>query len=804
MGDGIDGSPTSPYSSRTVALPMTRKRSNSIVGATGSLSRMGLKANLYETWVRNPAVRELLDAPDSTTTAIKSLKLTSHILWPMVTRAHMTSNISFTVREVANSQLCYFQAVQTIFPGTKASFIGRLAKLVLTFPSYLVWAWREDGRYRPFIWSTWWWSSTLPWFSANLPASASSINEDASDIADDIKAIQPLFRGAHQLCELACLLNVRCMQQAISDLEADASQTKIAAGFMDGAALMQCMTRFLDILAQLDTKRYQEYRPTLKGTSGGDSVNLRALTRLCRSLMVDGDDLATRANEDTVLNAIHSLQYSVGLFWAAHLALAVNANGIDSTGTAGTSIRDMFLHLESMLNTRLNQWIPKYASSCTPRSVWAHYMGKPKELGEAIFASGNYIQIPAPEPQPIVEQARFLFSDEWKGVFLSHSMCPPLKENHVSLVDLQKKHRERLDLGYFYMDVVPRFEQTVLELLNLDTQLASVNIGSNLSEMMYRLMWGLRSERGRVVVSTEADFLSFRAAWRALEREGWKREQVPWDAESLDLAAPVEQAIRKHGRKVGIVHITVVTSMKQIAATEEELKRIVEAARSVGALVFFDVCQAFCNVPYDFRRICGASLRDVFVLGSCVKHARSFEGVGWCAFDPATELIKGAASGWCADLSVLMTPSKDPEFLDARSAMVGGTVSSAVHAELFVEQWAFFRKHNITVEAMSARVQKLHEAFLFQLGEKNEDVWPEGLVVAGRSRRQRYSSVVSKSMTLDCSKCITDAESLAESLNHRGFRVDAREQYFLRIGFDVCHDENDATALAEDILALLG
>lgn len=792
--------------------PRRRTKSGMLTPRCGrfcaATSRGTTGPNLYETWVRNPLIRSLLESDDVTTTATRALRLAPHILTPMAYSVSSTSDKVFTVEHLVAAQHSFFAAVQTVFRDTRASFLGRVFNLVISFPGHLIWALRQDSCIRPYIWSSWWLKSSIPVRRAKLPLEANAVNtEGPSDLTAEAKAMQPLFRGSHQLIECACLLSAQVLQSTMEALEAedqnaaerDQIQANISAGMLNSARLVHSMTDVLNVLAQLDTKLYQAYRPALKGTSGGDSMNLRALTRLTRSLTTDGDDLQSRG--DRLLNAIHSLQFSVGLFWSAHLCLAVNANGVDSTGTAGTSIAAMFVHLEGVLNTRLNQWIPRYASSCPSASRWIQYCGAPKEVGDAIFASCDWQPIPAPPALALVDQPRALFDDDWKHVFLSHSMCPPLKEGLVPFLDLHKKHLKRLDLGYFYEKVVPRFQETVLDLLGLGPETA-VNLGGNVTEMMYTVLWALRQQgpQGGTVVSTSLDFLSFRAIWKTLEKDGWKREQVAWDPNSSDLAALLVEAIKKPGRRVRLVHVTVVTSVYQVALTEKELASIIEAARSVNAVVLLDHCQGFCNVPYNFSAICKGALRDVFIMGSCVKHGRSLEGVGWCAFDPSSLAVKGAASGWCADFSVLQTPLVDPPMHDATQRLFGGTVCAAAHAELFVEQFRYFKAQGITLQKMSDRVQTLHEEFLTQLDMGKE---PSGLTVSGLERRSRYTSARSKSLTMDCSKTQMTADELATSLGEMGFRVDSRNGKLLRIGFDICHETTDAADLADAIRRLL-
>eukprot|EP00930_Biecheleria_cincta_P047313 TRINITY_DN32776_c0_g1_i1.p1 TRINITY_DN32776_c0_g1~~TRINITY_DN32776_c0_g1_i1.p1 ORF type:complete len:881 (-),score=149.36 TRINITY_DN32776_c0_g1_i1:62-2704(-) len=792
-------------------------------GGTGSPSSCPASGkasvtNLYEAWVRNPLICNLIRYPSTAGSAVRALQLLPHIMEPMLMNASNTSCETFTIQEICIARAGLFNSLQKIYPSARSNKLGQALKLLITFPRYLIKALLAKHSRRSFIWSTWWFESKLPLLSSALPHEAKLVNEEFL-LDPRIRSIQPLFRGCHQLVELACFFGVDLTKEAAGFLDTGL-KVEAAGKMIDCSRLLHTMSQFLNILAQLDTLGYQEYRPSLKGTSGGDSINLRLLTRMCRAFQVDGDELAMEPDDisgrsgSMLTNAVHSLQYGLGLFWSAHLALAVTSNGLDQTGTAGTSIRQMFVHLEGVLNTRFCQWLPKYAAGCPSNSRWVDACGSPKEVGEAIFESCRFLEITAPPPAPLICQPDKLFEDCWGADFRSQSMAPPLKTSIVDLPELHKEHVMRLDLEHYYMKVQPDLEATLLELLHLDRQRTSVNCASNLSELMFRILVGLQQleerktsqsyhqQAGPIVVSCSYDFLSFRTAWRTLETWGWSREEVPMLSDSVNLAQPILAALTKHGKKVKLVHITLVSSVTQLAMTPEELKAILKAAREAKAVVLLDACQAFCNIEYDFGQIVDGALGDVFILGSCVKHARSLEGVGWCAFDPCNSIQKLLPSGWCANLSVLNFPMHDPGMPEPRECLTGGTVANAVHAEFFVKQQRYLLDSGISVAAIGRRVQSLHQLFLARLAANDAGLCRAGQVV-GWKRRQAQPAAQSKVLVLDCSQGHLAADLLAVRLQEHGFRVDARHGRYLRLGFDLCHSEANVAALADAILCLL-
>lgn len=746
-------------------------------------------ANLYEAWVRNSLAKRVTMAPDIGGRALCSLQLLQHVLEPMVKCASVTSSERFTVQEICLTQANFFRCLQQIYPNIKATLIVRCWKLLCTLPSVLVKALRAPPAWRPFFWSSWFWMASLPLRTRRLPAEAEEINVESNQ-DPRIATIQPLFRGCHQLVEIACRF-------ALDRAASAAEEEKPAAALMEGAQLLQAMAQVLNILAQLDVCAYQEYRPALKGTSGGDSIAPRQLTRLCRSLQVTGDDaFRARGSEGRdLLNAVHSFQYGIGLFWSAHLGLAVTSNGIDTTGTAGLSIRQMFVHLESVLNSRFSQWIPRFAAGCPKQSKWVWLAGAAKEVGEAIFDSLGCEAVPPPLPTPSKDGPEKLFEDDcWTRDFRSFSMAPPLKAELVNSQQLFIDHISRLDLGYFYSQVLPEFRDAVRDLLHLDSR-AAIGTSANLSESLCRVLLALAqrekhlSDSGDcVVISGSADFLSIRSLWRILAHANWKRVEV--EQSGGDQAAPFLEAIEHRARNVRLVHVTAVSSVGQIAMTSSELKAIIMAARAVGAAVIVDICQAFCNIDYDFASILCGQLGDVFLMGSCLKHGRSLEGLGFCAFDPASSLRPWLSPGWCADLSAIQTPMEDPELADAFGAMEGGTVANAVHTELFVKQQRYLHKSGMGVKAINQYVLHLQESFLSRLGVSLEGETIAGEVV-GWTRRQKDE--VSKALTLRSDR----ASQLAQALQEKGFQCDSRHGSYLRLGFDICHSEADALALAD-------
>ncbi|CAE7938836.1 unnamed protein product [Symbiodinium sp. KB8] len=732
-------------------------------------------ANLYEAWVRNSLAKRVTMAPDIGGRALCSLQLLQHVLEPMVKCASVTSSERFTVQVQLKSIPEYAfedppggerDEVYWDLDSSERLFEQRIAEVALLFGLQCL----------PFFWSSWFWMASLPLRTRRLPAEAEEINVESNQ-DPRIATIQPLFRGCHQLVEIACRF-------ALDRAASAAEEEKPAAALMEGAQLLQAPRALRNILAQLDVCAYQEYRPALKGTSGGDSIALRDLPAQTRE--VTGDDaFRARGSEGRdLLNAVHSFQYGIGLFWSAHLGLAVTSNGIDTTGTAGLSIRQMFVHLESVLNSRFSQWIPRFAAGCPKQSKWVWLAGAAKEVGEAIFDSLGCEAVPPPLPTPSKEK---LFEDDcWTRDFRSFSMAPPLKAELVNSQQLFIDHISRLDLGYFYSQVLPEFRDAVRDLLHLDSR-AAIGTSANLSESLCRVLLALAqrekhlSDSGDcVVISGSADFLSIRSLWRILAHANWKRVEV--EQSGGDQAAPFLEAIEHRARNVRLVHVTAVSSVGQIAMTSSELKAIIMAARAVGAAVIVDICQAFCNIDYDFASILCGQLGDVFLMGSCLKHGRSLEGLGFCAFDPASSLRPWLSPGWCADLSAIQTPMEDPELADAFGAMEGGTVANAVHTELFVKQQRYLHKSGMSVKAINQYVLHLQESFLSRLGVSLEGETIAGEVV-GWTRRQKDE--VSKALTLRSDR----ASQLAQALQEKGFQCDSRHGSYLRLGFDICHSE---------------
>lgn len=92
--------------------------------------------------------------------------------------------------------------------------------------------------------------------------------------------------------------------------------------------------------------------------------------------------------------------------------------------------------------------------------------------------------------------------------------------------------------------------------------------------------------------------------------------------------------------------------------------------------------------------------------------------------------------------------------------------------------------------AINQYVLHLQESFLSRLGVSLEGETIAGEVV-GWTRRQKDE--VSKALTLRSDR----ASQLAQALQEKGFQCDSRHGSYLRLGFDICHSEADALALAD-------
>ncbi len=373
--------------------------------------------------------------------------------------------------------------------------------------------------------------------------------------------------------------------------------------------------------------------------------------------------------------------------------------------------------------------------------------------------------------------------------FAAHSHHPwpdATREAQLAAWDLAA---EQLDgkWGEILGELLPACQAHVARRLGLDDP-ATVAFAPNTHELVYRVFSGLPDDRVLRVLSTDAEFHSFRRQFDRLVEAG-RVELVRVKAEPFDsLTERFARAVRRGGwDMVYASHVLFDSGL-----VFEEAPALLAEAADAGAIAVLDGYHAFMAVPRDFSPYASR----VFYTSGGYKYAMAGEG---CCFMhcPAGLIPRPVHTGWFAGF-------------DALSEAAGGRVPYPDHAGRFLgstfDPTALFRfdAAQRALDAAGLDPQRIHEhvralqqRFIEQVEAHacgplhSDELIPRALDGQGRERDRGHFLTFRRADAGELQRRLLDAGVITDS---RGDR--------LRFGFGIYHDPEDVDGLVERVAAL--
>jgi selenocysteine lyase/cysteine desulfurase len=668
--------------------------------------------------------------------------------------------------------------------------------------------------------------------------------------------IEPFFRGIHQMLEVAMSIIVddsEKLQQDIKKLTASQDGTQLdPTQSHQVVVLREKMNRIqqwweiaaanIMLLSKMDTGSYAEYRQALLGTSGGDSKQLRQLKNITTQLhfalplgLRDHTVLANvldRNSSDPLLNqlvsSIRELQAVASDFWLRHFTLTVNTIGM-IRGSQG-------LPVEKLLSFAVGSLMRKDSLLQVVGNVGQSYAQHPEALivkvdhnrekiiGSTIFSHvKNQFQVVSQYTLSVSVQEPILDALELRPLepndtgispyaswfnpdahthglrFGSHSMGMPI----VLFNDIVTRTANRLielqdDYWQTFFNVrIAQFQKTLFKTLDIsDNNFFAVSVDANVTALLERLISALPKNHKSVVLTTNQEFIAVnRVLASSVADNQFKIHTVTIDSEATNLALSFCDAIQEIGEKLKLVIFSQVMSNSQISLTPQELTDILNAVPN-NVPIIIDATQGMFNVPMPWGEILG-NKKNVYLLGSTIKHGRSTSGLGFLIYSRDESLLNHPKkSGWCAYLSGLTagrTTNDDGSLLyDEALQWFGGTPSNVFVIDIFINTWDAILRAGENLQSMHQYVQSLH-AYFFQLLAKHN------IRVIDGKRREIYPEYSSNVVVLGLPA--KQAQQLVHCAAEQNIYFDYREKYGVRIGFGIQHSRKDVEKLVDVIIS---
>lgn len=377
---------------------------------------------------------------------------------------------------------------------------------------------------------------------------------------------------------------------------------------------------------------------------------------------------------------------------------------------------------------------------------------------------------------------RALGADPERLHFAAHSHHPwpdVTREAQTAAWDLAA---ERLDTKWdaVFGEVVPACQRHVARIAGLPDP-STVVFAPNTHELVYRVFSSLDLGRPARVLSTDAEFHSFRRQFTRLEEAG----QVEWtrvEAEPFDgLADRFADAVR--GGAWDLVYASHV--LFDSGASFDEAPALLAEAADAGALAVLDAYHSFMALPHDLSPFADR----VFYTSGGYKYAMSGEG---CCFlhCPPGAVPRPVHTGWYAGFGALAGPRSNGVAYPEHAGRFYGSTFDPTALFRFDAAMRLLEDEGLTVERIHAHVGELQSQFLSRLGAdglgplRAEELIPRADELAGRERAHFLTFRR------------PDAGELQRRMLERGIVTDSRDDR-LRFGFGIYHGSEDVDALAD-------
>ncbi len=672
---------------------------------------------------------------------------------------------------------------------------------------------------------------------------------------DDIKMkyayIEPFFRGIHQIFEatMTVMMDVsHDLRHQLSTIKIDTQQQiekDETAKITTLRKLLHVIQLFWEVsakhvmlLSKMDTGSYAEYRQALLGTSGGDSKQLRELKQqmttlqFCLPKELQSQELFVTALKkhpnDVLLNqllsSIRETQAAAIDFWMRHFTLTANTIGI-IRGSQGLPVEKLLafavspiMKSDSLLKS-VGEVGNQYAKH--PEAMLVEINQQQKVIGKTIYAHikknvklisemSEAIEIAHPvldhfELRPLelndTQQSPYA---SWFDAdvhtptlrFAMHSFGTPLSLFQDSLAKSAHRLMEAQNDYWkiYFSERWPQFRTVLFNTLSIPQNAPfAISIDVNITSLLERLLSTFTNDSRNIIVTSHHEFIAINRTLASFtHKNDVELLKASFTPDMTDLSQPLIEAIDKAGNQLKCVIFSQVMSNTQLSMTGDEIENIIQAVPE-DVPVFIDGVQGMFNVPTHWGNIL-KNRRNVYVLGSAIKHGRSSSGLGFLIYPESDGLLQHPSqSGWCAyqtGLTIGRTTDDQGHLLyDKPWQWLGATPGNIFALDLFINTWDAIARAGETIASMHAYTQSILKHFISHLPKQQFQLIDE-------ARRDNYPLAASNAISLAPAQ--QPLESILKKIAENRIAFDYRDNR-LRIGFGIQHGKLEAEKLIDAI-----
>ena len=619
-------------------------------------------------------------------------------------------------------------------------------------------------------------------------------------------------------------------------------------------AMWDLLSNNMRLFCSMDAIAYSEYRVTLTGTSGADSIMLRRLKAQTSLLLhrlpwrFKEQDMPQVYNPHTAPTGLYGLMESTrellraaSGFWLEHFNLAANTIGLSTEGSQGVPVDHLIsFAVRGLYASPLLRLISDFAAqhqkeTAAENIMTVKYAQGTRRLGATIapYAGDNaqiltdvvldtgkkylldlFILSPVQVISKDLSSADLSPYRDWFDMppsqfnmyFNNHGVGRRFLLAEGSAINTVRRVNSK---GVAYMEVIymerfPEAQSIVFKHFGINAENGwQLTMGSSVTEFLLRLLstpyLEERQKTAPVVVTTDNEFVTVKrgmASFQHYRNFEWVQAHVDEDMD--DLSTSMVAAIQAAGDRLSLVCFAACLSNRHLTFAPSEIMAIVAAVPETVPIII-DLAQHAFNVPMQWGDILGQR-KNVYLVGSCVKYGRGGEGLGFMVHPFHGLLAKPVLSGWTSYLTGLdhsvITDGAGELAFDAGLEWQGGTPVNFVNLEILINSWDAVSRSLETLQSLHAYTMGLTDWFT----ENLKALLPanSSLRVYGEKRRVLHRDHASSTLVL---VDMTGLQKLHEHLVSKNVVLDCREHHYIRIGFGIEHGLKDVQELLRLILS---
>lgn len=386
------------------------------------------------------------------------------------------------------------------------------------------------------------------------------------------------------------------------------------------------------------------------------------------------------------------------------------------------------------------------------KHLYSHFLSATRKRGLICFTAHSHHFWPDVTREAVIkcwDDASCLIDDKWELIFSEH---------------------------------VPRAQKYAAELMGISKESSRfICIAPNTHEFVVRLLSCFEPSEPVRLLTTDSEFASFeRQISRSQERPDFFVTRIP--------VMPFE-TFEDRFREMALYEDFDMIFFSQVffnSGLVVDPEKTVISVASPGTMVVIDGYHAFGAIPTSLRLVGNR----VFYLAGGYKYAQSGEGICFM-YSPPNCKLRPENTGWFAEFGNFYSRRPEKIGYPGDASRFAGSTFDPTGLYRFNAVMDMFRERSVSVHRTHFYVVDLIDYFLTKLECEDHPLF-------NKDNRVNHKDTVLNRRAHFISYRMDNPEAVAGELRKRGVVVDWRGE-FLRIGFGLYHNEEDADKLIDVI-----